>query len=275
MRANPVRELWGGGKAVLNGWCAIPSPFSAEIMASLGWDSVTVDMQHGVIDYQAAVGMFQAISTTAAAPLARVPWNDPAIVMKMLDAGAYGVICPLVNTAGEARRFAGACRYPPRGYRSSGPVRAALYGGADYFDHADDTVLAIAMVETAEALANLEAILAVDEVDAVYVGPSDLSLSLGGRPGLDQTEPRVLEAIEAVAAAARRRGKKAGIQTNDPGYARRMIALGYDLVTVMNDNRLMAAAGARIVAEMREDPALAPASPRRTEPLSSGDESYG
>ncbi len=257
MRPNPVREIWSQGRCVLNGWCAIPSPFAAEVMASLGWDSLTVDMQHGLIDYQTAVGMLQAISTTGAAPLARVPWNDPAIVMKMLDAGAYGVICPLVNTEEEARRFAGACRYPPRGYRSSGPIRAAVYGGPDYLDRADDTVTAVAMIETAEALDNLDAILAVEEVDAVYVGPSDMSLSLGGRPGLDQTEPRVIAAIEAVVGAARRHGKRAGIQTNDPAYARRMIALGFSLVTVMSDMRLMVAAGSRFVADMRADPALA------------------
>ncbi len=257
MRANPIRALWSENKAVLNGWCAIPSAFSAEIMASLGWDSITVDMQHGVIDYQTAVGMFQAISTTASAPMARVPWNDPASVMKMLDAGAYGIICPLVNTAEEARRFAGACRYPPRGYRSSGPVRASLYAGPDYMDYADDTVLSFAMIETTQALENLDAILAVDEIDAVYIGPSDLSLSLGGRPGLDQTEPKVVEAIEAILAAAKRHAKRTGIQTNDPAYAKRMIAQGFDLVTVMNDNRLMVSAGTRIVADMREDPAIA------------------
>ncbi len=261
MRPNPIRVLWGEGKSVLNGWCAIPSAFSAEIMASLGWDSITVDMQHGVIDYQIAVAMLQAISTTDSAPMARAPWNDPALVMKMLDAGAYGVICPLVNTAGEARRFAGACRYPPRGYRSSGPVRASLYAGADYMDHADDTVLTFAMIETVQALENLDRILAVDEIDAVYIGPSDLSLSLGGRPGLDQTEPRVVEAIDTILVAAKRRGKRAGIQTNDPAYARRMIAQGFDLVTVMNDNRLLAAAGSRIVAEMREDEAIAAGPP--------------
>lgn len=257
MRANPIRELWRDGKTVLNGWCAIPSSFSAEIMASLGWDSITVDMQHGVIDYQVAVGMFQAISTTATAPMARVPWNDPSIVMKMLDAGAYGIICPLVNTAEEAKRFAGACRYPPRGYRSSGPVRATLYAGPDYMDHADDTVLAFAMIETTEALGNLDAILAVDEVDAVYIGPSDLSLSLGGRPGLDQTEPKVVEAIETILAATKRHGKRAGIQTNDPNYAKRMIALGFDLVTVLNDNRLMVQAGTKAIAEMRDDDGVA------------------
>ncbi len=255
MRENPVRRIWAEGKAVLNGWCAIPSPFSTEIMASLGWDSLTVDMQHGVVDYQTAVGMFQAISTTDAAPMARVPWNDPAIVMKTLDAGAYGLICPLVNSAAEAARFAGACRYPPRGYRSSGPVRAALYAGADYMDHADDTIVAFAMIETADALANLDSILDVEELDAVYIGPSDLSLSLGGRPGLDQTDPAVVEAIETVLGAAKRHGKRAGIQCNDTGYARRMIDLGFDLVTVMSDQRLMVAAGNRVVAAMRGEDA--------------------
>ena len=141
MRANRVREIWRSGGAVVNGWCGIPDSFAAEVMAHMGWDSIVIDLQHGVVDYQAMVRMLQAISTTNVVPLVRVPWNDPAMIMKALDAGAYGIICPMVNSRAECEAFVGACRYAPRGYRSSGPVRASLYGGPDYHAKADDEVV--------------------------------------------------------------------------------------------------------------------------------------
>ena len=251
MRESRVRKLWAEGKPVLNGWCAIPSSFSAEAMAGMGWDSVTLDMQHGVIDYQVAVTMFQAISITSATPMARVPWNDPSAIMKALDAGAYGLICPLVNTHTEAEAFARACRYPPRGYRSSGPIRASLYGGPDYMQKADDVIVTLAMIETLDGLENLDEILAVKELDGIYIGPSDLSLSLGGSPGLDQTDPKVFGAIERILKTAKQHGKRAGIQSGNVAYAKRMFDLGFDLVTVYSDFRLMMAAGAHVMAEMR------------------------
>jgi 4-hydroxy-2-oxoheptanedioate aldolase len=258
MRESRVRKLWAEGKPVLNGWCTIPSSFSAEAMGGMGWDSVTVDMQHGVVDYQSAVGMFQAISIGQATPMARVPWNDPSAIMKALDAGAYGLICPLVSTRTEAEAFARACRYPPRGYRSSGPIRASLYGGPDYMQKADDVIVTLAMIETADGLANLDEILAVKELDGVYVGPSDLSLSLGGSPGLDQTDPKVFGAIEKILTAAKRHKKRAGIQTGNVAYAKRMLGLGFDLVTVYSDFRLMMAAGTQVMAEMRSTAAAKP-----------------
>src|ERR1700731_385191 len=156
MRANRMREIWRSKTAVINGWCSLPDSFSAEIMAHMGWDSIVVDMQHGLIDYQVMVSMLQAISTTAVTPLVRVPWNDPASVMKALDAGAYGIICRMINSGAEGEAFVGACRYAPRGYRSSGPVRAALYGGPDYHAKANDVVVAMAMIETTQALDNLD-----------------------------------------------------------------------------------------------------------------------
>jgi 4-hydroxy-2-oxoheptanedioate aldolase len=251
MRENKIKTIWGRGGWVLNGWCTIPSGFAAELMASLGWDSVTVDMQHGVVDYRDSVAMFQAISTTDAAPMARVPWNDPAHIMKALDAGAYGIICPMVNTRAEAEKFAGAMRYAPVGYRSSGPIRASLYGGPDYMEKANDTLIALAMIETAEAMANLDAIAATPGVDALYVGPSDLSISLGGKPGLDQTADKVVTAINAIVAAAKRHGKRVGIQCGSTAYAKKAVKDGFDLVTVLSDSRLIAALGAQTVKDMR------------------------
>src|SRR3954467_9765590 len=120
MRENRIRTLWAAGKAAVNGWLAIPSVFSAETMAHAGWDALTIDMQHGVVDYGAAVSMLTAISTTAVAPVVRVPWLDPGIIMKMLDAGAYGIICPMVNTRADAERFVSAMCYPPRAAAASG-----------------------------------------------------------------------------------------------------------------------------------------------------------
>ena len=190
MRANKLKEIWARGDAVVNGWLSIPSAFSAEVMAHQGFDSLTIDMQHGVIDYQVAVTMLQGISTTGVMPLARVPWNDPARLMKILDAGAYGVICPMINTREEAEALVRACKYPPRGYRSWGPVRASIYAGADYGDHANDDIVVMPMIETAEAMKNLDEILSVPGIDAVYVGPADLSIALGCKPRLDQTESR-------------------------------------------------------------------------------------
>ena len=130
-------------------------------MAAQGWDSLTIDLQHGLIDYQVAVGMLQAISGGPTTPLVRIPWLDPAIIMKLLDAGAYGVICPMINSAEETERFVAACRYPPAGIRSFGPLRARLYAGSDYFKEANRTILAIAMIETHSALEHLDEILSV------------------------------------------------------------------------------------------------------------------
>src|SRR3989449_2021383 len=177
-------------------------------MAHQGFDSLTVDMQHGVVDYQVAVTMLQAVSTTPVIPLARVPWNDPARLMKILDAGVYGVICPMISTRAQAEALVAACKYPPRGYRSFGPVRASLYAGSDYGDRADDDIVVMPMIETAEALKNLDAILSVPGVAAIYVGPADLSLALGCKPRLDQTDPPVVEAQQMIAEACKRRSEE-------------------------------------------------------------------
>lgn len=253
MRANRLKEIWASGSAVVNGWLAIPNTFSAETMAHQGWDSLTVDLQHGVTDYQAAVSMFTAISTTPTVPMARVPWNEPGILMKVLDAGAYGVICPMIDTAADAERLVAATRYPPLGRRSFGPIRANLYGGPDYPDHANDTVAIFAMIETREGLDNVEEILKVPGLDAVYIGPSDLSLSLGCQPTFDDVDPPVAEAIEHVLALAKEAGRIAGIHNGSTESALKRIEMGFRFVTIGSDARLMAAGAQQVVTTMRED----------------------
>ena len=250
MTPNPVRERWATGTAAVNGWLSMSCPFAAEVMAEQGFDSLTVDLQHGVIDYAGAVGMFQAMRASGVAPMARVPWLDPGIVMKMLDAGALGVICPMIDTAEQAARFAEAVRYPPEGRRSYGPTRAALSAGPDYFEGANAGVLALAMIETAEGVANLDAILATPGLDGVYVGPVDLTLGVTqGRlgPGFDREEPEMVEVIQRIARTARAAGRRAALHCGAPDYAAKAVGWGYDLVTMGTDARLLAeAAGATV-----------------------------
>jgi 4-hydroxy-2-oxoheptanedioate aldolase len=250
-RANRVRELWQAGKPVLNSWCGVPSSFSAEVMAHSGWDSLVVDMQHGMIDYQVMVTMLQAISTTVTVPLVRVPWNDPAHIQKALDAGAYGIVCPMINNRGEAERFVGAMRYAPLGYRSSGPIRAALYGGADYHAKANDIVIAFGMIETAEAIDKLDEILSVKGLDAVYIGPSDLSISYGHPPGADKPDEWMMTALRKVLEACKRHDVTPGIHCLAPSYAKRMIEMGFRFITVGGDTRFLTAASQAALQEMR------------------------
>ena len=251
VRENRLRTIWSEGGTVVNGWLHIPSSFSAEVMAHTGVDSLTVDMQHAPVDYASLVPMLQAISTTETVPVVRVEWNDPGLIMRALDAGCYAVICPMVDTPEQAEAFVGACRYPPAGYRSYGPYRGLLYGGQDYVEHADERVVTMAMIETRQALENLDGILDVEGLDAVFVGPSDLGQSLGYGPGPDREEPEVVEAIDGVLAAASERGLAAGIFTGSTKSASRMIGKGFRFVNVSTDVRLMAGAAADVVAQLK------------------------
>ena len=251
MRENRLRTLWQADQTAVNGWLAIPNSFSAETMAHQGWDTLTIDLQHGVIDYQAMVTMLQAISTTATVPVVRVPWLEPGIIMKTLDAGAYGVICPMVNTREDAQKFVACTNYAPRGMRSFGPVRALLYGGADYPTAANDTIVRFAMIETAQALDNLDSILTVEGLDAIYIGPSDLSLALGCKPTFDDVEPKVAQAIDHILARAQALGVVAGIHNGTPAAARARSAKGFRFVTVSSDARIMAAGSQELLAAMR------------------------
>ncbi len=255
MRENRLRRLWAAEQPVLNGWLALPGSFGAEVMAHQGWDALTIDLQHGLIDAQAMVGMLQAIATTDTVPVVRVPWLEPGIVMKALDAGAYGVICPMIDSVDDAARLVSYTHYAPRGTRSFGPIRAALYGGADYAAHADDTIVAFAMIETAHALERLDAILSVEGLDAIYVGPSDLSLALGCRPVFDDVEPKVAEAIAHIAQRAQAHGVVAGIHNGRVDVARARVALGYRFVTLGTDSRLLAAGSQQLLGAMRAAPA--------------------
>jgi 4-hydroxy-2-oxoheptanedioate aldolase len=241
------------GKAVVNGWLAIPSGFSAEVMAQCGWDSVTVDLQHGVQDYQSMVQCFQAMQAHPITPMVRVPWNEPGIIGKCLDGGAMGIICPMVNNAAEARALADASLYPPAGKRSNGPIRAAMYGEASsYQATANDDILVIAMIETQAGIDNIDEILGVPGISGIYIGPSDMGLALGLVPILDREEPVILEIYDRLLDACRKHGKFAGLHNNTAAYAARMIQKGFRLVTIANDSGLMASAAREAVTATRK-----------------------
>ena len=251
MRENNLRKIWAAGGAVVNGWLAIPNSFATETMAHQGWDSLTIDLQHGLADSQAMVNMLQAISTTDTVPVVRVPWLEPGILMKALDAGAYGIICPMVNSRQDAEKLVAYTHYAPRGTRSFGPVRALLYGGADYPKHANDTIVTFAMIETAAALENLDDILSVEGLDAIYIGPSDLSLALGCTPTFDDLDPKAAEAVEHILARAKAHGVVAGIHNGTPEVALKRIAKGFQFVTISSDARLIAAGAQQVMGKMR------------------------
>ncbi len=256
MRKNLVAEKISTGGRVINGWLSVASPHIAEVLAHQGYDSLTIDLQHGAIDYAAAFQMLQAISNSPAMPMVRVPWNDPAHLMKILDAGAYGIICPMINTAQEAEAFVSAGRYPPRGIRSFGPNRAVIYAQAgssrDYASSADAEVILFAMIETRKGLENLDAIIATPGLDGIYIGPGDLSLSLGHPPTMAPTAAEVVEAMKAVLTKVRAAGLIAAVHTDGPQTALQRFAEGFQLCTLQGDIRLMSDAAAAQTKAVRD-----------------------
>ena len=249
MRKNKLKQMFKEGKPIINGWLQIPSAFSAEVMAHQGWDSCTIDMQHGVIDYSNALPMLQSISTTNVTPLARVNWNEPGQIMKILDAGCYGIICPMVSNKEEAENFVKACLYPSKGYRSFGPIRGLLYGGSDYAKESNNEILKLAMIETKESLEKLDEILETPNLDGIYIGPADLSLAIGEDPGFDIPEDTLAyNEILRILEAAKKRNLLAGIHNGSVSYAKKMISKGFDLVTIGSDQRFMSS-GARAAIE--------------------------
>jgi 4-hydroxy-2-oxoheptanedioate aldolase len=259
MRPNRLRELFRDNDTAVNGWLSSDSPYVAEALSHSGFDAVTVDLQHGVFGVDGALRLLQAVGAGPAVPMARCPDLDPAVIGKLLDGGAYGVICPAIDTPAQAAAFVDACRYPPVGRRSYGPARGLLHGGPDYVDHADETVLTWAMIESAEALAHVDEIVATPGLDGVYVGPNDLALSLGERPGAAWPPAAVADALPRIAASARAAGRVAGAFCADGEVGRWLVDQGYDLVTPGNDIGILRAAAAERVAQVRaRDLAAAP-----------------
>lgn len=252
---NSIRDIWAKDGTAVNGWLNIGHPFSAEIMAAQDFDSLTIDCQHGPQDYSALLPMLQAMTHSGKTLMARVPWLDPTWIMKFLDAGAMGIICPMVNNAEQAAEFVSYLRYPPLGQRSWGPTRAMFaYPGYNKED-ANRDVLAFAMIETSEAFENIEEIAATPHLDALYIGPSDLSLGISNgalNPGLDREEPEMIEALQHIAAVAKKHNIRAALHCGTASYAKRGVEWGFDMVTVGTDSAILAQGAAATVADVRK-----------------------
>lgn len=248
---NPLQELWDAGRTAVNGWIAAPSPITVEAMASASWDTLTVDLQHGTADYSDLLAILPVIEKSGAAPLVRVPWLDEASIMRALDAGALGIIAPMINTAADAQRLVSACLYPPNGERSFGPIRARFAHKGYSVSSANNEVVPFAMIETREAVENLKDILAVQGLGGIYIGPADLSLAHGFPPGFDREEPEMVDLIASILSAANEAHIRCGIHCGSAHYARRMAEKGFSLVTIGSDTRFIEAAAASTVCEFR------------------------
>lgn len=239
--AASLKSRWTSGEVTLGAWCMIPGALTAEALARGGFDWVLIDMQHGCMDYETALAMIRAIDLTPAIPIVRVPWNDPGIIGRVLDAGALGVVVPMIQTPEDARRAVDACLYPPAGRRSFGPVRVGMRDGPGYFGEANARVAVISMIETAEALASVEEIASVPGVDALFVGPFDLSVALGLPPGDNDGKPAFDDAIGKISAAARRAGVATAVLSNAK-VAPLRIEQGFQMISVTTDIAALTAA---------------------------------
>lgn len=251
MRENTALAKWRAGGQTVGAWLSIGNAYTAEIMTGLGFDWLCIDLQHGMLSYDDLKYMLPAISTKDTVPLVRVPWNEPYEIMKALDAGAYGVIVPMVNNREEAEQAVSACRYPPDGGRSFGPIRAAMYAGPGYADEANKQIACIAMIETAEALEKLDEIMSTPGLDAVYIGPSDLGYALGLGPGAFE-DSKHIETVARIYDTARKHGIAAGIHTGSLAYTQKYLAHGFNFVTLGADSAFLARLASQELSKVRK-----------------------
>ena len=231
MAWNTLLEAWRRGETTVGMWCSIGNPFAAELVASTGVDYACADVQHGAVDFHDLVPMLQAIERHRVAAVVRVPWCEPWQIMRALDAGATGVIVPLVNTREDAALAAASFRYPPQGSRSYGPTRAGVSTGTLAPEELQD-VACILQIETATAVENLEEIASVDGVDALYIGPADLALSMGFPPRSDEAIAPVEAAIERVREVCVERGIVPAMHCLSADQAAARIDQGFQMVTI-------------------------------------------
>jgi len=252
---NRVKQMIKAGKKTAGAWAQLCSPIATEILARGGFDWVLIDMEHAPGDLMTLVGQFQAIAAagTETVPFVRVPWNDLVWIKRILDAGAYGLMIPYVNTKEEAVRALQACKYPPQGFRGiAGSPRAAGYGRdtGNYLKRANDEVFVMLQVETTQAIDNMEAIATVPGLDAFFIGPMDLSTSMGhfGNPA----HPEVQAAIAKAEAKAKTLGIPLGTISGGWDQAKGLYDRGYQLITLISDSVLLSKAGAETMAKFHE-----------------------
>ena len=241
---NKTRARLKAGGAVVGAWLAIPSVVSARFMAQLGFDYLTVDMEHQPIGIESASAMFGVIASAGITPLARVPWNTAENVKRVLDCGAQGIVVPMVNTRAEAEAAVAAAKYPPAGIRSVGGSLHAMNFGVDpatYYARANDEILVVIQAESPEAVENADAILSVPGVDAVFIGPNDLLAQMGQTPKMETDLPQFVEALAHIVKTAEKYGVAAGIHTANHEACGRRLAEGFRFMAIASDARFMVA----------------------------------
>jgi 4-hydroxy-2-oxoheptanedioate aldolase len=248
---NRSLAAWRRGEQTIGCWLSLANTYTAEAISRLGFDWVCIDLQHGMVDYTDLRGMLPAIGNTDVTPLVRVPWNEPYEIMKVLDLGVQGVIVPMINNREEAARAVSACRYPPDGLRSFGPMRAAMVSRMGYAKSANSQIACIAMIETREGMLNLEEIVTTPGLDGIYIGPADLALALGLPPTGDQPQEEHLEAVQRILDACKVHGLAAGIHTSSLEYAQKYLALGFHFVTLGSESGHIMKNAARELAAAR------------------------
>jgi 4-hydroxy-2-oxoheptanedioate aldolase len=233
-----LSERLRSGSPVITAWCGIPEPWIAALMAREAYDVVACDMQHGNYDIAAAIRAFALIAGAGKPAMARIPVGEFQTASKLFDAGASGIIAPMINTVEDARRFVSFTKFPPTGERSWGPLTSMILSGvqpAQYLKEANGACFSFAMIETREALANLDAILAVDGLDAIFMGPSDLSITLSRGETLNLTGPDVEKALDHALARAKAAGKIAGAYAPTGERAAEFIKRGFQFIALGSD----------------------------------------
>lgn len=251
MRINTTKRLLREGKPAIGAWLTFPSPHVAEVMAHSGWDWVTVDAEHGPIGLETLSTMFMAIGTTAAMPLCRIPANDPVWIKRILDAGAMGIIVPMVCSAAEAAQAVQAAKYPPAGIRSAGGGRWRYWAGGDYPLHADDEILVVVMIEHAAAVERVDEILAVPGIDACFIGPNDLAWSMGLGKGPGASDPAHAKAVATVLTAAKKAGVPAGIHCRSVDEVATRAADGFQFLACTSDQYMLFTTASQGAADIR------------------------
>jgi 4-hydroxy-2-oxoheptanedioate aldolase len=239
VRKNTAKALLQQGKPAVGAWMNFPSVVAAEALASIGWDWICVDTEHGAIDLETAQNLFLAIGANGTIPIARVPWNDVISIHRILDAGAYGIVVPMVNSAEEAERAVKAAKYPPDGMRSAGGGRWRYWAGADYPRHANDEIMVVVMIEHIDAVSRAEEILSVPGVDACFIGPNDLAWSMGCALDKGPKDPSHIEAVAKVLEAAKKVGVPAGIHCLSPDDVNGRIEAGFQFLACMSDGAFL------------------------------------
>ena len=250
-----VKTKWSKKQTALNSFLSIPNSFTAEIMAEQGYDALTIDIQHGMIDFSDLFSMLQGIRSSGVTPMCRVSGLDHAVISKVMDAGALGVICPMINNRAQAEQLVQDCKYPPIGVRSFGPTRANFSLSSNYFYEANESTFCLAMIETQEAFDNLDDIASTSGLDGLYIGTADLTIGLNqGKltPGFDRKEPEMIEVKKKILEVAHKHGKIACLHCGTPEYAAQASEWGFDLVTITNDVRLLAGAAGAHVKKFKE-----------------------